>query len=78
MDKEIPWQNPFEKNLVEDWHFKESPEDYREMVECFWPPDFAKVFPYPYWIVLIDIHYSHLFVDKGINFKYLLIILFLL
>lgn len=34
------WQNPFEKNLVEDWRLEEFPKNYREMVDCFFPPDF--------------------------------------
>ena len=36
----IRWQNPFEKNLVEDWRLEEFPQNYREMVACFSPPEF--------------------------------------
>ena len=34
------WENPFEKSLAEDWRLEEFPENYREIVSCFFPPDF--------------------------------------
>jgi len=34
------WRNPFEKSLVEDWRLEEFPENYREIVACFFPPEF--------------------------------------
>ena len=40
VNNETLWQNPFEKNLVEDWRLEELPENYIEMVECFFPPEF--------------------------------------
>lgn len=40
VNNETLWQNPFEKNLVEDWRLEERPENYIEMVECFSPPEF--------------------------------------
>lgn len=40
VNDETRWQNPFEKSLVEDWRLEEFPQNYREMVACFFPPDF--------------------------------------
>ena len=40
VSNETHWQNPFVKNLVEDWRLEEFPQNYREVVECFFPPDF--------------------------------------
>lgn len=40
VNNETRWQNPFEKNLVEDWRLEEFPQNYREVVACFFPPDF--------------------------------------
>lgn len=40
INDETRWQNPFEKSLVEDWRLEEFPQNYREMVACFFPPDF--------------------------------------
>ena len=39
-NNETNWQNPFEKNLLEDWRLEEFPQNYREVVTCFFPPDF--------------------------------------
>lgn len=34
------WQNPFEKSLVEDWRLEEFPQNFKDVVACFFPPDF--------------------------------------
>ncbi len=34
------WVNPFEKSLLEDWHLEEFPQNYKDMIACFFPPDF--------------------------------------
>lgn len=33
------WKNPFEKNVVEDWNVEKFPENYKELVSCFHPPN---------------------------------------
>jgi hypothetical protein len=40
LNNKTRWQNPFEKSLVEDWRLEEFPQNYREMVACFFPPEF--------------------------------------
>jgi len=37
------WQNPFEKSLAEDWMVEKFPENYTDMVACFFPPDFMSI-----------------------------------
>ncbi|MHC3129559.1 MAG: hypothetical protein IBV52_05725 [Candidatus Bathyarchaeota archaeon] len=34
------WENPFAKSLLEDWRLEEFPENYKEIIFCFFPPDF--------------------------------------
>ena len=36
------WQNPFAKYRLEDWRVEEFPENYKELVACFAPPDFME------------------------------------
>lgn len=33
------WNNPFEKSVVEDWKVENFPENYKELVSCFHPPN---------------------------------------
>jgi len=33
------WNNPFEKSVVEDWKVEHFPENYKELVSCFHPPN---------------------------------------
>ena len=40
VNNETRWQNPFEKSLAEDWRLEEFPQNYKEMVACFFPPEF--------------------------------------
>lgn len=37
------WQNPFNRNLVEDWRLEEFPERYWDVVFCFFPPYFMDI-----------------------------------
>lgn len=42
-NNEKHWQNPFEKNIVEDWKIEEFPRNYIEMVKCFQSPEFMNI-----------------------------------
>lgn len=43
------WENPFAKYRLEDWRVEEFPENYKELVACFAPPDFMDKLEDP-WI----------------------------
>jgi len=43
MVNEEYWQNPFEKSLVEDWMVENFPQNYGDMVACFFAPDFMNL-----------------------------------
>jgi hypothetical protein len=38
----VEWANPFSKYRLEDWRVEEFPDNYRELVACFAPPDFMQ------------------------------------
>lgn len=41
MEKNLKyWKNPFEFNIVEDWKPDDKPQNYRDLVSCFFPPEF--------------------------------------
>lgn len=42
MDEITQWINPFSKYRLEDWRVEEFPDNYRELVACFAPPDFME------------------------------------